>query len=189
MGVGEDAWVGGGVQERLSEIVTPRYLAERTDSKTVPWSMYLVWMGHLTLVICRTWHLDGLKFMPHLFPHISRMWRSFCRVIDSPSQLIARYMTVSSAKSLTLDLTWSGRSFIYARKSMGPRTEPSGTPEDTAIMSDLTPFKTTAWEWESKTSCMCSLLTRSCQKLNPAFKFLMLVDIILYKLAQFWGNL
>ena len=28
------------------------------------------------------------------------------------------YMDVSSAKRLTLDLTWSGRSFWYARKSM-----------------------------------------------------------------------
>ena len=65
---------------------------------------------------------------------------SFCRVIDSPSELIARYMAVSSAKSLTLDLTWSGRSFIYIRKSMGPKTEPFGTPDDTAIYSDLTPF-------------------------------------------------
>ena len=138
----ESMW---GVQERLSEIVTPRYLAEGTDSKTVPWSMYLVWMGHLALVICRTWHLDGLKLMSHRFSHISRVWRSFCRIIDSPSELIARYMAVSSAKSLTLDLTWSGRSFIYARKSMGPRTEPCGTPGDTAILSDLTPFKTTAW--------------------------------------------
>ena len=27
---------GGPIQERLSEIVTPRYLAEGTDSKTVP---------------------------------------------------------------------------------------------------------------------------------------------------------
>ena len=27
---------GGAVQERLSEIVPPRYLAEGTDSKTVP---------------------------------------------------------------------------------------------------------------------------------------------------------
>ena len=53
-------------------------------------------------------------------------------------------MAVSSAKNLTLGLTWSGRSFMYARKSMGQRTEPSGTPEDTAILSDLTPFKTTA---------------------------------------------
>ena len=35
----ESVWgwgVGGGVQEMLSEIVTPRYLAEGTDSKTVP---------------------------------------------------------------------------------------------------------------------------------------------------------
>ena len=30
-----------------------------------------------------------------------------------------------------------------------------------------------------------SLLTRSCQNLNPAFKFLMLMDTILYNLAQF----
>ena len=100
----ESMW---GVQERLSEIVTPRYLAERTDSKTVLWSMYLVWMGHLALVICRTCHLDGLKLMSHRFSHISRVWRSFCRVIDSPSELIARYMAVSSAKSLTLN--WTGQ--------------------------------------------------------------------------------
>ena len=53
-------------------------------------------------------------------------------------------MAVSSAKSLTLDLTWSGRSFMYIRKSMGPRTEHCGIPEDTAILSDLTPFTTTA---------------------------------------------
>ena len=43
-----------GMQERFSEIVKPRYLAEETDPKTVPRSMYLVWMGHLALVICRT---------------------------------------------------------------------------------------------------------------------------------------
>ena len=52
-----------GLQKRLSEIVTPRYLAEGIDSRTVPGSMYLVWMGHLSLEICRTWHLDGLKLM------------------------------------------------------------------------------------------------------------------------------
>ena len=55
-------------------------------------------------------------------------------------------MAVSSAKHkhLTLDLTWSGRSIMYIRKSMGPRTEPCGTLEDTAILSNMTPFKTTA---------------------------------------------
>ena len=43
---------------------------------------------------------------------------------------------------------------MYARKSIGPRTEPCGTPEDTAILSDLTPFKTTARERESKQSSL-----------------------------------
>ena len=92
-------------------------------------------MGHLVLVICMTLHLDGLKLMSHLFPHKIRLWRSFCRVIDSLPELIARYMAVSSAKSLNLDLTWSGRSLIYIRKSMVPRTEACETPEDTSLES------------------------------------------------------
>ena len=101
-------------------------------------------MGHLALeiVICMTWHLDGLKLKSHRCSYLSRLRRSFCRVIDSPSELIASYTVVSSAKSLTLDLTWSGkcRSFMYARKSTGSRNKPCGTSEDTAILSDLTPF-------------------------------------------------
>ena len=56
-----------GGPRRLSETVTPRYLVEGTDSKTVPRRMYLVWIAHLALVICRTWHLDGLKLMSHRF--------------------------------------------------------------------------------------------------------------------------
>ena len=123
----ESMW---GLQERSSATVTPRYFAEDTGSRTVQWSIYLVWMGHLALVIRRTWHLEGLKLMSHHFSHISSWWKSFCSVIDSHSELMARYMAVSSAKSLILDLTWSGRSFIYVRKSMGSRTEPCGTPDD-----------------------------------------------------------
>ena len=30
-------------------------------------------MGHLAFVICKTWHLDGLKLMSHHFSHISRI--------------------------------------------------------------------------------------------------------------------
>ena len=56
---------------------------------------------------------------------------SFGRVIDVPSELITRRMTVSSAKSITLD--YQCRSLIYARKSMGPITEPCGTSEKTKI--------------------------------------------------------
>ena len=64
----------------------PRYFAEGTESMTVPWSIYLVLMGHLALVICRTWHLEGLKLMSHRFSQISSWWRSFCSIIDSPSE-------------------------------------------------------------------------------------------------------
>ena len=59
-------------------------------------------------------------------------------------ELIARYKAVSSLKSLTLDLTCSDRSFMYARKRIGPRTEPCGMPEDTGIYSELIPLITMA---------------------------------------------
>ena len=51
---------------------------------------------------------------------------------------------MSSAKSLTLDLTCSDRSFMYARKRIGPRTEPCGTPEEVEILSELIPLITAA---------------------------------------------
>ena len=54
-------------------------------------------------------------------------------------ELITVYKAVSSAKSLTLDFPCSGRSFMYARKRIGPRTEPCGTPEETGIFSELIP--------------------------------------------------
>ena len=59
-------------------------------------------------------------------------------------ELIARYKAVLSAKSLTPDLACSGRSFMYARKKIGPRTEPCGTPEETGIFSELIPLIITA---------------------------------------------
>ena len=51
---------------------------------------------------------------------------------------------MSSATKLSLDLTCPGRSFMYARKRIGPRTEPCGTPEETGIFSELIPLITTA---------------------------------------------
>ena len=60
------------------------------------------------------------------------------------------YMAVSSAKSLTLDLKCSGRSFINARNKMGPRTEPFGTPEETGIVP----------EWKSFVITDCFLLSK-----------------------------
>ena len=80
-------WGRGGGQERLSEIVTPKYLAEGTD---------LVSMGHLVPVICRTWHLDGLKLMSHLFPHNSRVWRSDCKVFKEVCFTVSKNLLSSS---------------------------------------------------------------------------------------------
>ena len=68
---------------------------------------------------------------------------SSCKMFASDRELIHNYMAVSSAKSLTLDLTFSGRSFMYAMKRIGPRTEPCGTPEETEIELELVPLVTT----------------------------------------------
>ena len=69
----------------------------------------------------------------------------------SDSELIHNYMAVSSAKSLTLDLTFSGRSFMYAKKRIVPRTEPCGTPEETGIELELVPLVTTdCFLWSKK---------------------------------------
>ena len=46
---------------------------------------------------------------------------------------------MSSAKSLNLDMTCSGRSFMYAGKRIGPRTEPCRTPEEIRILSEFIP--------------------------------------------------
>ena len=59
---------------------------------------------------------------------------------------------MSSAKSLTLDLTCSGRSFMYARKRIGPRTEPCGMPEEIEILSEFIPLITAACFQLSKKS-------------------------------------
>ena len=95
------------------------------------------------LVTGRTWHFAGLKFISQDFSHCSSLERSSCRMFASDNELIARYMAVSAAKSLTPDRTCSGRSLIYARKRMGPRTEPCGTPEDTGMLSELITLITT----------------------------------------------
>ena len=70
---------------------------------------------------------------------------------------MARYMAVSSAKSLTLDLTCLGRSFIYAKKRMGPRTEPCGKPDETEILSEEIPLMITA----------CFLLSKKFLRTSP----------------------
>ena len=106
-------------------------------------NMYVVFRGFTFLVMWRTLHLEGLNCISHIFSHCSGHARSVCRTWPSLVELIAGYMAVSSAMSLTLDLTCSGRSFMYARKRIGPRTEPCGMPEETGTLSELMSLITT----------------------------------------------
>ena len=92
-------------------MVTPKFFAAETLSSSTLCRMYLVFKGFVFFLIWRTWHLEGLNCISHIFSHCSRHARSVCRTSLSVVELIARYKAVSSAKSLTLDLTSSGRSF------------------------------------------------------------------------------
>ena len=81
-----------------------------------------------------TWHFEGLKLIFQSFSHLSRASMSLCRISELSCLSGARYMAVSSANNQILDLTGSGRSLImliYVRNSIGPKTEPCGTLEDT----------------------------------------------------------
>ena len=130
--------------ERSSAMVTPKYFAAGALSSSTLCRMYLVLRGFALFVIWRTWHLEGLNCIFHIFSHCSRLARSVCRTSLSVVELFARYKAVSSAKSLTLNLTCSGWSFMYVRKRIGPRVEPCGTPEETGVFSELIPLITTA---------------------------------------------
>ena len=52
---------------------------------------------------------------------------------------------MSSANSLTVDSKPSGRSFMYIRKSNGPKIEPCGTPASTDDQFEHWPLRTTLW--------------------------------------------
>ena len=67
------------VNERSSSIVTPKYFAVETFSISTLCRMYLVFKGFALFVIWRTWHLEGLNCISHIFSHCSRHARSVCR--------------------------------------------------------------------------------------------------------------
>ena len=103
--------------------------------------------------------------MPH-FTHNSRVWRSFCRVIDSLSELIANYMAVTSVKSPTLDLTGSGRSFIYIyiyirsyKEEHGSLDIYNGLSQVYCIKQEDTPFVHKMFNKTQRKGLFASLLT------------------------------
>ena len=54
-----------------------------------------------------------------------------------------RYIMLSSANRRILDLMFPLMSLMYSKKSIGPRTEPCGTPDVTSVVSDRAPLTET----------------------------------------------
>ena len=88
-------------------------------------------------------HLLGLKCISQVFSHCSSFCRSCCKVWESFLLVTVRFTAVSSANSLTCELIFSGRSFMYNKNKIGPRTEPWGTPDVTGISDDFSPSRAT----------------------------------------------
>ena len=79
---------------RSSLMVTPRYFALSTDSKTWPWRQYLNFTGVLLREMVSTLHLSGWKAIFHNCSHCASLSRSLCRVRASLFDLITRYAIV-----------------------------------------------------------------------------------------------
>ena len=107
-------------------MVTPRYFAAESLSSSTLCKMYLVFRGFTFPVMWRAWHLEGLNCISHIFSHCSRHAMSVCRTWPSVVELIARYMAVSSAKILTLDLTCSGCHLCMQGRVMDREPSPAG---------------------------------------------------------------
>ena len=122
---------------------TPRCLAADTLSRVWLCIVYEGFMGALALVMWRTWHLLGLNSISHFTSHRCYWSKSFWRSDASLGWFIVRYTAVSSANRQTCDCTLSGRSFMYNRNKIGPRTDPCGTPEETGTSSEHSPSSTT----------------------------------------------
>ena len=88
---------------------------------------------------------SGWKAMPHFFSHSASWFRSSCMILASLSFFILLYRMQSSANSLVLDWTQSGRSFMKRRNNNGPKTVPWGTLLITVTLSEVAPSTCTCW--------------------------------------------
>ena len=100
----------------------------------------------VVLSMCGDHERSSLMLTPRHFVAEALSSSTLCKiylVFKSLTFLVMWRTWHSSAKSLTLDLTCSCRALMYARKRIGPRTEPCGTPEETGTSSELIPLITT----------------------------------------------
>lgn len=108
--------------ERFWEISKLRYFAGVVASSCVLRETYLCMIGDFDLVMCNTWHVEGLKSMPHFVSHMSSSSRYFCKMCLSVA-FVNCYIT---SKHLLGNIF---RQIINIEKDMiGPSTEPWGPP-------------------------------------------------------------
>ena len=90
------------------------------------WLTLTVFLENITSCACL--ERSGLKVIFHFYVQ----WKKFFRPLSSwLAEILGSYTVedndVSSANSFTVDSKFSGRSFMYIRKSNGPKIEPCGT--------------------------------------------------------------
>ena len=90
------------------------------------WLTLTVFLGNITSCACL--ERSGLKVTFHFYAQ----WKIYFRSLSSwLAEILGSYTVedndVSSANSFTVASKFSGRSFMYIRKSNGPKIEPCGT--------------------------------------------------------------
>ena len=108
------------------------------------------------------------RIKSHIRSHSWSMSRLFWSFAVYSCPCTVKYTAVSSANKWTGDCKLSGRSLMYSKNKMGPRTDPWGAPDDTGSSSELSPSRTTVWLLPTRkdsvhlsalpwTPCTCSL--------------------------------
>ena len=105
---------------------------------------FLVYSVLIWWPMCITLHFSGWNLKSHVCDQDINLFRSSCRPKESSLVLIRHQILVSSANILMLLMIQVGNSFTNSRNRRGPRTDPWGTPLNTAAQLDNLPLTLTA---------------------------------------------
>ena len=129
-----------------SQILLPSCLVEKRVVQVVPCSRCFMPQVHFL----------ALNLRNHLFDQLWRRSRSSCSCSLSVSSFVFVCILMSSANMEIPELMISGRSLINRTKSIGPRTEPCGTPLITSAYSQSVPLTLTFCLWLVRNSSIHS---------------------------------
>ena len=135
------------LKDNLESRTIPRCLCSITFftgvslKRTTGWSISFFFLENIssTACFCGSGLKDILQLRAHWFINSKSWFMSIAAALESSTTVNNE---VSSAKSLTLHLKSSVRSFMYTRKNRGPKIEPWGTPAEISPYDEHCPFKT-----------------------------------------------